>query len=51
MSSLVGVATKDQDAGGLAVKKGDRLFLNIAHANVDVSNNDCICIMYSEFLF
>lgn len=37
---MPGVATKDQEVGGFAVKKDDRVFLNIAYANVNVSIND-----------
>ena len=40
MSFVSGVATMDQEVGGLVVKKGDRLFLNVANANLNVSGNN-----------
>ena len=36
---FTGVAQKDHALASMSVKKDDRLFLNIAHANLDVSES------------
>lgn len=40
MLFMSGVATKDQEVEGLVIKKDDRVFLDIANANLNVSSNN-----------